>query len=433
MGESGKAASPLRRAGRLVTGHPKWSAAAAVVVLAAAGGGTYLAVSGDDAPAAAAQATTTTQTVSTGTIKQTVSASGTLAPAVDKTLDFSSSGVVTAVLVEEGQTVSKGEKLATIDSASLAADVAQAKASVADKQAKVDDDADNEDATDAQVEADQAALTAAQNQLTSAKKALAGATLTSPIDGVVASVGLTVGESVSGSGSSGSGSGDSSGPSNSSSSSSSSSGIEVISTKSWVVNATVDATAVGQIKKGLQAELTVTGATGTVYGTVSSVAVLSSSSSGTASYPVVIAVTGSPDGLHDGESVTASVIYKQLANVIVVPATALHRNSAGGQYVDKVVNGKVVQTTVQVGISSGLQTQITSGLAAGDTIQVQSFRGAGNAGTSGGRQGNGTGTGRNFPGGGGEGGGFGGATVQLPNGGSFQIPTGGFGGGRNGD
>ncbi len=43
--------------------------------------------------------------------------------------------------------------------------------------------------------------------MTSAQTALAGATLTSPINGVVASVGLTVGQSVSGSGSSGGGTG----------------------------------------------------------------------------------------------------------------------------------------------------------------------------------------------------------------------------------
>jgi multidrug efflux pump subunit AcrA (membrane-fusion protein) len=49
-----------------------------------------------------------------------------------------------------------------------------------------------------------------------------------------------------------------------------------------------------------------------------------------------------------------------------VPTAALHRNSAGGIYVEQVENGKTVQTTVQVGIASGGQTRITSGLAQGD-------------------------------------------------------------------
>ena len=416
-----------RRAGRAIKAHPRISATGAVIVLAGAAAGSYFAVSGDGSTPTAAQTTTTTQTVGTGTIKQSVSASGTLAPAHDETLSFSSSGVVTSVRVTEGQKVKKGQKLATINSASLEATLAQAKATVASDQAKVDSDEDN-DATDAQLAADKAALAAAKNQRTSARKALAGATLTSPIDGVVASVGLTVGQSVSGgSSASSSGSGGAStfgGSSTTSSSSSSSGSIEIISTDAWVVNASVDATSVDLLKAGNQAQLTIDGVTDTVYGTVSSIAVLSSSSSGTASYPVVIKVTGAPSGLHDGESVTATLIYKQLSNVLVIPTNAVHRNTDGTQYVDKVVNGKVQQTTVQVGTTSGAQVQITSGLAAGDTIQIQQFT----ASRTGGGTGNGSSTTRNggnfqFPGGGNFGGGG-----QFPGGGTLRQQFGGNGG-----
>ena len=135
---------------------------------------------------------------------------------------------------------------------------------------------------------------------------------------------------------------------------------------------------------------------------------LPSATGETASYPVVIAVTGSPSGLRDGEAVTAALIYKQLTDVLTVPATALHRNSDGSEYVNKVVNGSVQQAAVQVGASSGAETQITSGLSAGDVIQVQVIRpGAGTGGGSGTRTGNfGGGTGR-FGGAGGAG--FGGA------------------------
>lgn len=425
--------NPARRVGHVVKAHPKWSGLALAVLLAGAGAGSYFAVDGDSTPTAAAQtSTTTTQTVSTGTIRQSVSASGSLAPANVEDLSFSSSGVVTSVLVTEGDTVKKGQKLATIDTATLAAAVAQDNATVANDEAKVDDDDDN-DASDAQVAMDKAALVAAKSQLASDQKALAGATMTSPISGVVASVGLTVGDAVSGgSGSGGSGSGASgssgSGSGSAGTSTSSSSDIEVISTDSWVVNATVDATSVGLIKAGEQAQLDITGATGTVYGTISSVAVLSSSTSGTASYPVVIAVTGSPSGLHDGASVTATLIYKQLSNVIVIPSAALHRASDGTEYVEKVSNGKTIQQTVAVGIASGAQTQITSGLASGDKIVIQQTRPTG--------VGTGTGTGgATRTGGTGNNGGFGG----FPPGGSFGGGTGGFsgfggapGGGANG-
>jgi multidrug efflux pump subunit AcrA (membrane-fusion protein) len=168
------------------------------------------------------------------------------------------------------------------------------------------------------------------------------------------------------------------------------------------------------LKTGEQAQLSITGATGTVYGTIASIGLVSSSTTGTASYPVVVDVTGSPSGLYDGANVTATLIYKQLTNVIVVPATALHRNSSGGEYVDKQVNGKSVQTTVQVGIASGGQTQIVSGLAAGDKIIVAVPQvtgrtgGTGTAGTGGVGGGFGGGAGGGFGGGAGGGAGFGG-------------------------
>jgi multidrug efflux pump subunit AcrA (membrane-fusion protein) len=402
-----------------------------VIAVLAIAIGTYAGTRGGGAAAAAP--TTTVQTVATGTIRQTVSATGTLAPAQQESLTFPVSGQVTAVDVAVGDKVTAGQALAKIDSASLAVNVAQAKASVATAQAKVDADATNgADAT--QSAADQAALTAANNQLTSANTQQADATMTSPINGVVATVNLVTGQTVSGTSSSGSSptsgtgatggggaSGAGGGGSSSSASSTTTAQILVISTSSWIVNATVDATSVGLIAKGDQAQLTVTGTTGTVYGTISSIGLVSSSTSTTASYPVVVAVTGSPTGLHDGAGVTASLIYKQYTNVVVVPSTALHRDSNGGQYVQQVTNGKTVNTTVKIGAASGGQTQITSGVKAGDQIVVPVLptRRTGTTGTSGttnrGGQTGAGGFGGGF--GGGAGGGFGGGA------------GGGFGGG----
>ena len=322
-----------------------------VLALAGAGTGTYLSVSGGSS-ASAQQATTTTQTVSTGTIRQSVSATGTLAPAKEEDLNFAAAGSVTKVAVKTGQHVTKGQVLAKVDSAALASAVAQAKSSVASARSKVDDDETNS-ASATQLSADKTALTAAKNQLASAKTQLADATLRSPITGAVAAVNLTVGQTVSGGSSNSSAQG---------SDSSSTAQVLVISTDKWIVNATVDASSVGLIKTGDQAQLTVTGADQTVYGTIKSIGLVSSSTSGTASYPVVVDVTGTQKGLHDGASVTATLIYKQLSNVLVIPQTALHRNSDGSTYVEQVVNGKTVQTTVKTGLSSGGQVQIKSGL-----------------------------------------------------------------------
>jgi hypothetical protein len=133
--------------------------------------------------------------------------------------------------------------------------------------------------------------------------------------------------------------------------------------------------------------------------------------------------------LHDGAGVTASLLYKQLNNVIVVPTTALHRNSSGGEYVEQVTSGKTVQTTVKVGVASSGQTQITSGLKAGDQIVVPVLpANSRRPGTTGTTTTGGAGAGFGGGAGGGAGGGFGGGA-----GGGFGGGAGGgFGGGAGG-
>ncbi|GAB2999583.1 biotin/lipoyl-binding protein [Amycolatopsis acidiphila] len=406
-------------------------ATVAVVVLVAAG----VTVWGVTRPATAPSYRLVA--ASTTTLKQTVSSSGTIEPAQQSDLDFGVSGQVTAVNVAVGQQVTAGQALATVQSASLSAGVAQAQSALASDQSKLSSDESN-GASSAQVSADEAAITAAQNQLSNAQTALSEATLTSPTAGTVAAVNLTVGQQVSAGGSgsasssssSGSGSGGQSGGQNNSgssssstasSSSSSSSGtaqIVVISTGSYVVNASVDDTEIGQLKTGEQAVITPDGSTTPVYGTVTSVAVMATGSSSVPSYPVTIGVTGSPTGLFAGASASVSIVVKQLTDVLTIPATAVHYN--GGQAtVDQMVGGKQTSRPVQLGQSSNGVIQVLSGLSEGDEVMVATPAGTGGAGGTG-RTGGGTRTGGT---GGFGGGGFGGGNRAGGLGG-----RGGFGG-----
>src|SRR6185312_1053853 len=63
--------------------------------------------------------TTVTVPVTTGTIQQTVTSSGTIEPASQANLNFAVSGTVTAVNVKAGQTVAAGQTLATVDTTAL--------------------------------------------------------------------------------------------------------------------------------------------------------------------------------------------------------------------------------------------------------------------------------------------------------------------------
>jgi macrolide-specific efflux system membrane fusion protein len=345
------------------------------------------------------------------TLQQTLSTSGTIEPATTSTLSFSAPGQVTAVEATVGEHVSQGQTLATMESASLEAQVAEAKATLAGDQARLSQD-EASGASSAQIAADQASVNADQSNVDSADEALSGATLTAPTDGIVATVGYTVGQQVSGgggggsadsgsgdggsgSGDGGSGSGDSGSGSGDSGSGSGDSGsgsggttdsITVVTTND-VIDADVDASVVDQIKDGDQVVITTDGASGPVSGTVGSIGLTADTSSGVATFPVVINVTGTPSGLYAGASANVSIIYSQRANALAVPAAAVSPGPGGKSVVQIMVHGHKVTKYVTTGLTAGGLIQITSGLSAGELVVVDIVRlgpGVGGSGPGGG-------------------------------------------------
>jgi len=453
-------------------------------------GGTWWYLDRDEA-AQAATPTSISRTVaaSTDTIKKTISTTGTLTPAVQQDVSFVASGTVTNLDVSAGQAVTAGQPLATVDTLTMQQTLATAKLTLAKAQATLvtdqtalttaqdaqttaadaGDDTTSADAKVAtaqqQIEVDQTAITTAQAAVDTAQTALDSATLTAPIDGIVSTVNVAVGQKVTGStsstsgtstgtsassgtgssggtGGSGTGSGTgtsgtgnsgtgSSGGGSSSSSSTSSAAFVIVGTDSWKVNVTVDDAQIGLIAVGDQAQLAVTSSTEPLFGTISSIGLISTATGETASYPVVVTVTGTPTGLHDGTSATVTLIYAQLTDVLTVPSAAIHMTN-GQPTVEKVSGDQQVSTPVEIGDSDGTNTQITSGLAEGDEVVVTVTTGGG--GTA--RTGTGTGTGQGRTGTGGAGGftGPGGTGFNGGAGGAggFTGGAGGFTGGAGG-
>ena len=368
-----------------------------VVLLAGAGVGIWLGTKGS--PPAPVEITTQVVTAATGTMQQTVSTSGTIEPAQQANLNFAVSGKVTAVDVSTGQTVTAGQALATVDPSALQAQLAAAQSTLTAAQARLATD-EAGSAAASQLYSDESSVTSAQTQVTTAESNLSDATLTSTISGTVASVGLSVGQQVSGgsssagsggsgsggSGSGGSGSGgfsaSSSSASSSSSSSSSSAQVVVIATGSYLVSTTVDDTQIGQVKVGDQAVITPTGSTTNVYGTVSSLGLIATQSSNVATFPVLIAVTGSPGGLYAGATASVSIVVEQINGAIEVPTAAISYSSGGQATVTVVSNGQHVSQPVTTGVSANGETQITKGLGAGDKVleRVVKFNGIAGAG-----------------------------------------------------
>ncbi|MEP9365652.1 efflux RND transporter periplasmic adaptor subunit [Nocardioides sp. CN2-186] len=367
-----------------------WLALPVVLLVAAASSGAWL-LTRDSSEAAAS----TTATVSTQTMQETVSADGTLAARRTRDESFAVSGTVTRVAVSAGDRVAKGDVLATVGSDALLAARTAAVASLNASVAQLDDDEDA-GASDVQIAADQAAIVSARASLSDARQAVDDATLRATIPGTVTAVGVSRGDVV---GSDTGATGDTT----------STADFTIVSTNEYVVDATVAAEDVDQLKKGMQAQVTATGVTDTIYGTVKTVGLVAQTNdSGAAVFPVTIEVTGKQKDLFAGVSATVSVIVKETPDVLTVVSRALTTED-DTTYVTVVVDGDEVKTEVKTGQTYGMTTEITSGLKDGDVVVIPGFTaptGSGNTGENG------------FPGGG-----------ELPDfsqmGGSNGFPAGG--------
>lgn len=385
----------LRRRGLLR--RPRgWALLAGVAVLLVAGAAGTWAATRSPAPAAPSYQLVTARL---GTVRQTISTTGTIQPGQEADLSFGVAGQVTAVSVSVGQPVTAGQPLATVSSAAAAATLAQAQAGLASAQAKLSADR-TAGGSAAQLAADQAAVVAATNQVDNDRQALAQTTLTSPIAGVVAAVNLTVGQQVSGNGA-GAATNGGAGTANTVAGNAQ---VVVISTTSYRVTATVDDTQIGLVKGGDQAMILPNGATTPVPGVVDAVGLVASITSGVATYPVSITVSGTPPGLFPGAGATVTIVVKQLSNVVVVPTRAVSYVN-GTPVVYQLSAGQRVARPVTVGLTSGADTQVVAGLSVGQQVVIPATRTAGSAPTGGVRRGGG-GDGGGL--GGGEGGGLGG-------------------------
>lgn len=312
-----------------------------------------------------AEPTTTVATVASGTFQQTVTGSGTLASAKQADLDFAVSGRITAVKVEAGDKVKKGDVLATLDTVSLDAALASAKAQAEAAATTVANDGSD---SSTQRAANEANLVSAQADVTQAEDDLDAATLTAPFTGTVASVSIEVGDQAGSSSSSSGQGGASTGAA--ASGSTSTAAVTLIKPSQFVVDVDLAAADIAEVKDGLQAQITPAGATEPIFGTVSQVGrVAETSTSGAATFPVTIGVTGSQKDLYIGTNADVSIIVKQVEDVLTVPTQAL-TTTDGKTYVTLVDGSTARKTAVTVGETYGMSTEITRGVKAGDKVQV---------------------------------------------------------------
>jgi RND family efflux transporter MFP subunit len=198
------------------------------------------------------------------------------------------------------------------------------------------------------IASDQAAIDDDQATLINAEQSLSDATLTSPITGTVASVGLSVGETVS--------------------ANSSTEVIEIIGQQSYEVTGSLTGAQVTQAKVGSPATVSIDGIAKSISGTVSQVGPVQSTSSGY-SYPLVVALPASSTGLFSGSTATVAITTSEAENVVAVPTSAV--NTVGTRsYVVVLKAGTPTDKVVKVGIVGGVYTQIVSGLSDGSSVML---------------------------------------------------------------
>ena len=385
--------APAKPSGRFHMSGKKWLVLGlAVVVLAGVGVGTWFLVK----PKAATTASVSrTVQVTKGTQTMSVAFDGTLSPRKQSNVNFSVSGTVTSVLVKAGQTVKKGQKLAAVDDSDLADAVALAKANLTPARANLSDVYDNSGSS--------AAITSAKAQVTSAKAALAqantnldDAVLRSPISGTVASVSVEDGDTVTGSGSSG----NSANSSASSTSTASTAQFVVISTSTWKLEGSVGSADLPSLKAGQAAAITTDATTDKLTGTVASVGIVATSTSdGAATFPIVINLAGTHKDLYSGTTASAVITTGSYPDVLTVPTAAI-RTENSKTVVTKVTGTTTATTEVTIGKVFGAFTEIKSGLAEGDSVQITFVRPSSSS------------TGSSSNQGGGFGGGFGGGIAD---------------------
>ena len=341
-----------------------------VTALVVGAGGVYWFGLRDDAAAAQTpEVTSQAVAASLTTLEKSVTASGTLAPTVQEDVSFEATGTVTSVDVVAGQTVTAGQALATIDTLTLNADLLSAKATLATAKARLADSKDGDDGSDAsaaQIAANAAQVEVAAAAVDVATEAMADAVLVAPVDGLLTEVNLAVGQAVTGSA-------DSSalvGTGQTSAASTSSAQFVVVGTESWQIDVTVDDADVALITVGDQAEITIEDVTDMVFGTVTEIGLISTSTSGVAAYPVSIEVTGQPDGVHDGVSGDVAIVYERRTDVLTVPSAAVRTVDGGSVVTQAGADGKEITTSVTVGETVGDLTEITAGLVEGDEVLV---------------------------------------------------------------
>ncbi|MFF4183536.1 efflux RND transporter periplasmic adaptor subunit [Streptomyces sp. NPDC001691] len=223
----------------------------------------------------------------------------------------------------------------------------------------------------------QAQVSQAQSALDTAQRTLDGTVLTAPVDGTVASVAASVGQTVTGTtyaAGPGTTAGTAPAPAVTGGTSAAPTGFIVLTNPTGMqVKANVSEADALRLKPGQNATVTLTAQSTTVLNakvlSVSTLAVNGGVGAG-AQYPVTLDLMGPTKDLHTGQGVTVQIVAGEASDALFVPTAALSGTGTKRMVTVVAQDGTAHPAEVTVGVESDTNTQITSGLTQGQKVRI---------------------------------------------------------------
>ena len=135
------------------------------------------------------------------------------------------------------------------------------------------------------------------------------------------------------------------------------------------VTATIAEADIGSLKVGQDAEVTLSASDETMTGTVSAVSPEGTTSSNVVQYPVTVSITDPVASARLGASVSVTITTGSADDALTLPTSAI--TTSGTRHTVALLKDGVATTTViETGLEGSSTTEVTSGLAAGDVVQI---------------------------------------------------------------
>jgi len=283
---------------------------------------------------------------------QVVSVSGNVEPIRTVRFGFMVAGKVDEVTVEEGDTVEKGQFIASLETADYrhGLQIAEAKLQEIEVEyTRLKNLHEKESVTDSDFDKIAAGLKQARANAAIWRKKLADTRLVAPIGGAIALKGVEPGEIVP-------------------------EGhpvFAVVNTDSVKVVVGVPETEIGLVQVGQAARVTIPAIESGVFeGRVGGIAAVADPF--TRSYSVKIVVANPDDRIRAGMIALADITTSRSSSIVTVPAEAVVREPHGGIHVFVLdrSSSSVTERSITTGRVSGSEVEIVSGLEGGETVVV---------------------------------------------------------------